>query len=71
MGNVLGICGGFLLGSELGKNIDNQEVLLEGHCVGPLLGVVLGLNIGVSVGKPEDDKIVCRLGRILGIVLNT
>ena len=56
---VLGICDGFLLGSSLGKKLDNQEVFLDGDCVGSLLGVVLGVIIVISVDKPDGDKLGC------------
>ena len=59
MGIVQGIFDGLLLEFALGKNIENQEGLLDGDCVGSLLGVVICVTIGISVGKPDGDKVGC------------
>ena len=56
---VLGLCGGFLLGFAPGLKLENQEILVDGNCVGFMLGVVLGVIIGISVGKPDGDKVCC------------
>ena len=42
------------------KKLDNQEVL-DGDYVGYILSVVMGIIIGISVGKPDGDKIGCRI----------
>ena len=34
------------------------------------MGIVLGVSIVISVGKLDDDKVVCQLERILVTVLN-
>ena len=44
---------------HLVKQVENQEVLLDGDCVGSNMIVVLVLIIGISVGKPHDDKVGC------------
>ena len=51
--------------SHLVKN-QYQEYFLDCDCVGSLLGVVLGVIIDISMGKPDDDKVGCWLGRALG-----
>ena len=46
---------------HLVKQIESQEGLLYGDCVGSLLGFVLGVIIGNSVGKNDGDKVGCLL----------
>ena len=67
---VLGLCDVLLLRFAHEKN-DNQEVLLDGDCVGYLLGVVLCVSIGISLGKPDGDKVGYSLVIVLETVLNT